>query len=106
MPAIKATATVASILGAGATVVQAIRAPEQQRRAERAMQKQAAQQRSVLEGAVAAQQQAERRTPDVAQFLRDTRARDGQGMSGTLLTGPAGVPPTSLTLGRNTLLGE
>jgi hypothetical protein len=45
------------------------------------------------------------KSPDVAAILsqQSTSARGGQ--SGTMLTGPAGIDPTSLSLSKSTLLG-
>lgn len=47
---------------------------------------------------------ANQKAPDVADLLK---ANTGKGAaSGTMLTGPMGVDPNALALGKNTLLGQ
>jgi fatty acid desaturase len=46
---------------------------------------------------------ANRRSPDVSSIMAG--ASKAAGVSGTMLTGPAGVDPNSLALGRSSLLG-
>ncbi|MDE1971167.1 MAG: hypothetical protein KGI50_06375 [Patescibacteria group bacterium] len=46
------------------------------------------------------------KSPNTAGILQNIQAQAGQGVSGTMLTGPTGVNPTALTLGKNTLLGS
>lgn len=43
--------------------------------------------------------------PDIAALADQNMQAGKNGPSGTLLTGPSGVDPSKLTLGRNTLLG-
>lgn len=43
--------------------------------------------------------------PDTAAALDQNMQAGKNGPSGTLLTGPQGIDPSKLTLGRNTLLG-
>ena len=45
------------------------------------------------------------RTPDTMALMDQNTQAGKNGPSGTLLTGPQGVDPSKLTLGRNTLLG-
>lgn len=45
------------------------------------------------------------KTPDTAALAEQNTQAGKNGPSGTLLTGPTGVDPSKLTLGRNTLLG-
>jgi hypothetical protein len=45
------------------------------------------------------------KSPDVAALMASNLAAGQQGAAGTMLTGPGGVDPNSLTLGKNTLLG-
>lgn len=47
--------------------------------------------------------QANRQTPNVAGIMQSASAAGGP--SGTMLTGPTGVNPNALTLGKSTLLG-
>jgi uncharacterized protein (UPF0333 family) len=44
--------------------------------------------------------------PDVGAMLAGNAQTAMQGGGSTMLTGPAGVSPTSLSLGKNTLLGS
>lgn len=46
---------------------------------------------------------ANRRSPDASAIL--AQAQDAYGGMGTMLTGPKGVDPNALSLGKNTLLG-
>lgn len=48
---------------------------------------------------------ANRRQPDVAGIAQGATQMAGQGPSGTMLTGPMGVDPSQLQLGKSTLLG-
>lgn len=52
-----------------------------------------------------AQAAANRKTPDAGSLLQEEQAAALSGAGSTLLTGPAGVDPARLKLGRNTLLG-
>lgn len=45
------------------------------------------------------------RAPDVNALFNQNQIEGQQGESGTMLTGPMGVDPNSLSLGKNTLLG-
>ncbi len=46
------------------------------------------------------------RAPDVASLLSGAEAAAKGGAGSTMLTGPQGVSPDKLTLGRSTLLGQ
>lgn len=48
---------------------------------------------------------ASRKQPDVAAIMTNAEQMAGQGPAGTMLTGPQGVDPNALALGKNTLLG-
>ena len=45
------------------------------------------------------------RSPDTAGLLAANLAAGKQGASGTMLTGPGGIDPSQLTLGKSSLLG-
>lgn len=45
------------------------------------------------------------KSPDAAAMMAANLAAGKQGASGTMLTGPGGVDPNSLTLGKTSLLG-
>jgi len=49
---------------------------------------------------------ANRRQPDIAQAMASGMADQGGGPAGTMLTGPSGVQPGELMLGRQSLLGS
>ena len=48
---------------------------------------------------------ANKKSPDVASLMYDNMENASGGQSGTMLTGAQGVDPTSLSLGKSTLLG-
>lgn len=48
---------------------------------------------------------ANRRSPDISQLMTDASMRSRMGASSTMLTGPQGSDPNSLSLSRNSLLG-
>lgn len=52
-----------------------------------------------------AMNRANQKKPDTAGALGAAQQAGAAGNSGTLLTGPTGVDPTALALGKNTLLG-
>ncbi|HNF92749.1 MAG TPA: hypothetical protein PKZ67_11160 [Accumulibacter sp.] len=49
---------------------------------------------------------ANQKSPDTRSILDAARQAGKSGVSGTMLTGPAGVDPALLSLGKNTLLGQ
>ena len=49
--------------------------------------------------------QANRQTPNVQGIMESASASAAGGPSGTMLTGPTGVNPNALSLGKSTLLG-
>lgn len=53
-----------------------------------------------------AMSKANARTPDVASLLSGNTRAASEGGGGTMLTGPQGVDPNLLNLGKNTLLGS
>ncbi len=50
--------------------------------------------------------QANRRAPDVNSIMQAANSASKGGPSGTMLTGPTGVDPNALSLGKSTLLGS
>ncbi len=50
--------------------------------------------------------QANQKKPDTSAILAAAQQAGKGGASGTMLTGPTGVDPNSLTLGKSTLLGS
>lgn len=49
---------------------------------------------------------ANQKRPDISAILSAAQMAGRAGASGTLLTGPGGVNPSALSLGKNTLLGQ
>jgi hypothetical protein len=89
---------------------------DQGKAAQRAGEAQLAQQKSAqaqnvaaAEAQAAQSQQATNRanqqTPDTASIVGEAQMAAKGGASGTMLTGPMGVDPNKLSLGKNTLLG-
>lgn len=97
------------VLSVGASVQQGEEARSGQRRALR-QQEQA--QRQATSAAVSQRRRSEqesrranRRQPDVSSIFDTERAASARGPASTLLTGPTGVDPNRLLLGRTSLLG-
>lgn len=107
------TAIVATTVAA-AGIGYSIYAGEQGKKAqERAMSEQrTAQQRATLEAekqataSEAAMRRAAGRQPDIAGIMAAAQEGAAGGPSATMLTGPQGIDPSQLSLGRNTLLGS
>lgn len=53
-----------------------------------------------------AMNRANQKTPNIAAILASNKRSAASGNSSTLLTGPSGVSPGTVPLGRNTLLGQ
>jgi len=96
----------AAAAGTGATISSSISAKNQQ---EKALQQQKKAQ-SAAAGTAASEQRmsqqaqaaANRKAPDIASLM----ASAGTPGSNTMLTGPSGVNPNTLSLGKSTLLGQ
>lgn len=106
--ALVATAAAATA-GTAYSVVAGQDAKKQQ---EKAMQQQERAQAQQLEMAQSQRRRSEtamnaanRRTPDVGGIMERAGQQAAGGPSATMLTGPGGVDPTQLSLGRSTLLG-
>ena len=73
---------------------------------QQAAQAQAAQQaRQQATESQAAIRRSQQQAPDVASIMAAAQETGAGGPSATMLTGPTGVDPAQLMLGRNTLLG-
>jgi hypothetical protein len=79
------------------------KAMQQQQRAQQAAAQQAESQAVKSE---AAMRRAGQQTPDVAGIMAAAQEGAAGGPSATMLTGPQGIDPSQLSLGRNTLLGS
>ena len=98
--------TAAAIAGAAATVYSASQGKKQAKAQEQAAA-QAAEASKVQ--AKQAEEQINRqnqKTPDAAAMMSANKMAGKAGNAGTMLTGPMGVAPGSLELGKNTLLGS
>ena len=104
----------AAAVGAGAAAagvgISAAAAIQGQAAQQDAMRQQKKAQDQATRAAASQQRQSEmtinaanRRSPDVSSIMAG--ASKASGVSGTMLTGPAGVDPNSLALGRSSLLG-
>lgn len=79
------------------------KAMKQQQQAQAQAAKQAEQQAMKSEQAM---RRASQQTPDVAGIMAAAQEGAAGGPSATMLTGPQGVDPSQLSLGRSTLLGS
>ena len=103
-------AAAAAAVGTGYSIYQG----EQQKAAqEDALKQQENAQKQAQENATKAQQtqqqsvnRANAQSPDVGALLSAAGQAAKGGPAGTMLTGPGGVDPNSLSLGKNTLLGS
>ena len=106
----------AAAVGAGAAAagvgISAAAAMQGQAAQQDAMRQQKKAQAQATQAAASQQRQSEmainaanRRSPDVSSIMAGASKAASGGPSGTMLTGPAGVDPNSLALGRSSLLG-
>jgi uncharacterized protein HemX len=99
----------AAAAGAGYSIVAGQEGKKQQERAmaqqERAQAQQLAQTQAQQRRSEMAMNAANRRQPDVGGIMERAGQQAGGGPSSTMLTGPGGVDPSQLSLGRSTLLG-
>ena len=111
-----AAATGAAAIGAGAAAagigVSAASAIQGQAAQQDAARQQKKAQNQAARAAVSQQRQSEmvtnaanRRTPDINSIMSAASQAAKTGPSSTMLTGPSGVDPNSLALGRSSLLG-
>ena len=78
------------------------KAMEQQQAAQARASRQAEEQATASKAAI---RRSEQQAPDVASIMAAAQESGMGGPASTMLTGPAGIDPSQLTLGRNTLLG-
>ena len=99
---ISATIAGAAVLGAGASAYSANKQAKASKAATQANERQAA-----AEAQRSEQQfnKANQKAPDIAAMFSRNQDAMKQGMGATFLTGPSGVAPSNLTLGKTTLLG-
>lgn len=92
----------AAVAGAAATVYNGQQQASAQKKAQNQAMKQADAQASAAEQSMNA---ANRKTPNTRNMVDSAMQAGRQGASGTMLTGPQGVDPNAMSLGKNTLLG-
>jgi hypothetical protein len=107
-----AAAIASTAIAAAGTAYSVVASEQGKKSQEEAMRKQEQAQREAAGQAQAQQRRsqqamnaANRREPDMAGIMDRASQGAGGGPSSTMLTGPGGVDPTQLSLGRNTLLG-
>ena len=104
-------------MSGGATAVMAVAAvagaaiaynngQEQKKAAENASQQAQKNADKMASDADQANNRANQKKPDTSAILSAAQQSGKAGASGTMLTGPQGVDPSALNLGKNTLLGQ
>ena len=97
------TAAVAAVVGTGYSIASGVDSSRKQSHAQQqAMQRAKKQERQ----SQIATNRANQKSPDSKSALSAARQAGKAGASGTMLTGSQGVDPNSLSLGKNTLLGQ
>jgi hypothetical protein len=99
---VSATIAAAAVIGAGTTVYTSGESAKAQRAAQQQSEKQAA------DTAQRSEQQfnkANQKSPDIAAMFSRNQEAMKSGTGATFLTGPQGVAPSNLVLGKTTLLG-
>jgi uncharacterized protein HemX len=103
------TAAVAAVVGTTYAVYSGEQAKDRQKEGLRQQEAAQTQQLTQAKEAAATSQQninkANQRRPDTQAVMADAEMGAAGGQSGTMLTGPQGIDPQQLALGKNTLLG-
>lgn len=102
LTAVEVGALAVAAVGAGSAVYSAKQGAIAQ---SRAGQQAIAAAKTNAQAADEANNAANAKSPDVSAQLAANLAAGKQGAAGTMLTGPGGVDPTTLTLGKSSLLG-
>lgn len=97
------TAAIAAVASVGYSIYSGERAASAQGDAQRKAQQNAD---KMASDADQANNRANQKKPDTAAILGAAQQAGKTGASGTMLTGPQGVDPNMLNLGKNTLLGS
>jgi len=93
----------ASAVGAGASLYTGMKQAGAQKDAANQAKDAATKQ---ADAADQANNRANAKTPDIAAMLTGNQSAAAGGGAGTMLTGSAGIDPTTLQLGKSTLLGQ
>jgi regulator of protease activity HflC (stomatin/prohibitin superfamily) len=96
------TAVTAAVVSTGYTIYAGERANKQQKQAQAQATDAAQKQATAADKAFNA---ANKKKPNIDAMLANNQAAGDMGVGSTMLTGPGGVDPNMLTLGKNTLLG-
>ena len=96
------TAAIAAVVGTGYSVYAGERADNMAEKAARDARDRA---KSTADAADKAFNAANMKRPDLNALMTANRDAAKAGGSGTMLTGPAGIDPNQMLLGKNTLLG-
>lgn len=100
---------ITAAVGTGYSIYQGEQAADRQsealRQQEQAQKEAKSQAKSQARQSEMAYSAANRKTPDVGAIMSSAEQAAKGGPSGTMLTGPGGVDPNELKLGKNTLLG-
>lgn len=94
---------IASVAGTAYSIYSGEKAASAQKDAQEQAKQQAEKQAQAADQAL---NQANQKKPDTSAILSAAQQSGKSGQSGTMLTGSQGVDPTSLTLGKSTLLGQ
>jgi hypothetical protein len=96
----------AAVVGAASTAVAYQNGQKQEKAAKQAMQQAQDNADKQAKAADEAMNKADQKRPNVQGILASAEQAGKAGASGTMLTGPQGVSPDLLNLGKNTLLGQ
>lgn len=96
-------AAVAAAASTAYTIYSGERADKEQKKAQNEARANADRQAAAADQAM---NKANQKKPDVSAILSAASQSGKAGPSGTMLTGPQGVDPSMLSLGKNTLLGQ
>ena len=100
------TAAVWSVIGTVATTAATVYSADSARKNANTANDQAiANAKTNAQQADEANNRANAKSPDSAAMMAANMAAGKQGAAGTMLTGPGGIDPNSLTLGKSSLLG-
>ena len=102
MPAAPIIGAVAALAGTAYSVYSGEKQQSAQKKANQQAQANAAKQAQQAEQEI---NRANQKSPDVGALLSANQQQSLSGQSGTMLTGSQGIDPSSLTLGKSTLLG-
>lgn len=103
MPAAPIIGAVAAVVGAGAAAYSGYQGNKQQKQAAEQAQQQAKKQAELADQEF---NRANQKKADTNKMLAANQQASMAGQAGTMLTGPQGVAPGSVDIGRSTLLGQ